>query len=56
MSLDTIVSTAMLLGALFLMMRFGCGAHMRGAHIRKMSDPGRSGDADGPSANTEQQG
>ncbi len=41
MSLDTIVSAAMLLGALFLMMRFGCGSHMGAAHTRRMSDHAR---------------
>jgi len=28
MSFDTLVSLALFVGALFLMMRFGCGAHM----------------------------
>ena len=32
MSLDTLVSLALFAGALFLMMRFGCGAHMGHAH------------------------
>jgi hypothetical protein len=32
MSFDTIVSLALFFGALFLMMRFGCGAHMGHAH------------------------
>jgi len=30
MSFDTIFSLALFAGALFLMMRFGCGAHMMG--------------------------
>ena len=38
MSLDTFVSTAMLLGGLLLMMRFGCGAHIWRAHFHKASD------------------
>ena len=49
MSLDTFVSTAMLLGGLLLMMRFGCGAHMGSVHTRKMSDPGRPGETGAPS-------
>jgi hypothetical protein len=32
MSFDTVVSLALFIGALFLMMRFGCGAHMSHAH------------------------
>ena len=32
MSFDTLVSAALFVGALFLMMRFGCGAHMGHAH------------------------
>jgi len=54
MSLDTIVSSVILLGALFLMMRFGCGAHMDRVHIHIMSNSGWSGDAGVPSTNEEQ--
>lgn len=32
MSFDTVFSLALFAGALFLMMRFGCGAHMSHAH------------------------
>jgi hypothetical protein len=32
MSFDSIVSLALFFGALFLMMRFGCGAHLGHAH------------------------
>ncbi len=45
MSLDAFVSTAMLLGGLLLMMKFGCGAHMRHAHSHKASNVGRPEDA-----------
>jgi hypothetical protein len=34
MSFDTLVSLALFLGALFLMMRFGCGSHMGHPHHR----------------------
>ena len=55
MSLDAIVSAAMLLGALFLMMRFGCGAHMGAAHTRKMPDHARSRGGGVPTTHTEKQ-
>ena len=55
MSLDTIVSAAMLLGALFLMMRFGCGSHMGAAHTRRMSDHARSRGGGVPTTHTEKQ-
>ena len=38
MSFDTLFSLALFGGALFLMMRFGCGAHMGHAHRRSSSD------------------
>ena len=38
MSLDTLVSLALFAGALFLMMRFGCGAHMGHAHSQGRSN------------------
>ena len=34
MSFDTLFSLALFAGALFLMMRFGCGAHMGHTHSR----------------------
>jgi hypothetical protein len=45
MSFDTLVSLALFLGALFLMMRFGCGAHMGHArnHDRSTADRTRGG-------------
>ena len=42
MSFDTLVSLALFGGALFLMMRFSCGAHMGHAHSRGGSGPNRS--------------
>ena len=48
MSFDTLVSLVLFVGAIFLMMRFGCGAHMGHAHNhgRATSDqPGRSNSA-----------
>ncbi len=43
MSFDTLVSLALFLGALFLMMRFGCGAHMGHAHNHDRSTADRTG-------------
>lgn len=37
MSFDTVVSVALFAGALFLMMRFGCGAHM--GHAQRHGGP-----------------
>jgi hypothetical protein len=42
MSFDTLVSFALFLGALLLMMRFGCGAHVSHA-LGRHSSTGRSG-------------
>jgi hypothetical protein len=43
MSFDTLVSLALFLGALFLMMRFGCGAHMRHVHSHQGAATDRTG-------------
>jgi hypothetical protein len=43
MSFDTVVSLALFFGALFLMMRFGCGAHMGHAHRHGGSAADRTG-------------
>jgi hypothetical protein len=43
MSFDTLVSLALFLGALFLMMRFGCGAHMSHALSHHRSTGDRAG-------------
>ena len=43
MSFDTLVSLALFLGALFLMMRFGCGAHMGHAYSHHRSTAYRTG-------------
>jgi hypothetical protein len=43
MSFDTVVSLALFFGALFLMMRFGCGAHMGHAHRHGGSNAGQAG-------------
>ena len=45
MSLDTLLNLALFAGALFLMMRFGCGAHM--GHARGHGGT-RSDQAGGP--------
>jgi hypothetical protein len=50
MSFDTVVSLALLVGALFLMMRFGCSAHMGHGHGHSGSNADRSGGAIGPNA------
>lgn len=49
MTIDTLVSMALLGGALFLMMRFGCGAHMGHTHSHAGSSPTRSAGADAAS-------
>jgi hypothetical protein len=54
MSLDTFVTTVMLLVALLLMTRFGCGSRMGHVDARKTSDSGRPGDAGASPTNKEQ--
>jgi hypothetical protein len=48
MSFDTVISLALFVGALFLMMRFGCGAHMGHGHRHGGSNADRAGGATGP--------
>jgi hypothetical protein len=43
MSFDTLVSLTLFVGALFLMMRFGCGAHMGHAHRHRGPTADQSG-------------
>jgi hypothetical protein len=48
MSFDIVVSLALFVGAVVLMMRFGCGAHMGHAHSRGKSAVGHADGAGGP--------
>ena len=52
MSFDTLFSLALFAGALFLIMRFGCGAHMGHAHNHRGSSSDRTGGADTASSSS----
>ena len=54
MSPDTIVSAALLLTALLLMIRPGCGAYMGRTNTQEMSNSHRAGAAGVQSTNKEQ--
>ena len=52
MSFDTVVSLALFAGAMFLMMRFGCGSHVMGhAHSHGASGSDNEAGASGRPAN-----
>ena len=52
MSFDTVVSLALFVGALFLMMRFGCGAHMGHARSHHRSTVDRTAGVASPNGAT----